>query len=254
MPLPAPIPAPPELDLDVARPLIDHLLEIRRRLLWCGASVAVFSVIGWYTFDGLLHRLIARVGPLYYLTPTEAFATQFKMAVLLGTFLSAPVILYHLWRFVGLALTVGEKQIFQRALPFSYLLFLLGVCFGWTTVVPLGLRFLSGFHTPGLLPMWSVSACLEFALWTSGGLGVLFQLPVVLSLLASWGFVTAETLGRYRRHALLILLVVSAVVTPGPDVLSQLLLSAPAYALYELSILLVRAIEFRRKKARLTAG
>jgi sec-independent protein translocase protein TatC len=238
--------SPPSVD--IARPLMDHLVEIQRRLYLCLGAVGLLSIVGWNLFHPLLRHFTRRIGPLVFLSPAEAFLSQFKLSVLLGVFLAAPILLYHAWRFVGVALTVGEKRVFLGALPFSYLLFVAGVALGWTVIVPLGLKFLLSFHTAELTPLWSVSSCLEFALWTSGGLGLLFQLPVVLTVLASWGFVRASTLRHYRRHAIVILLIVSGVLTPGPDVLSQLLLATPAYTLYEISIVLVSAVERRRKR------
>lgn len=240
----APPPArPSDTPGDRARPLVDHLTEIQRRLRWALASVAALSVAGWFLTAPVIHRLARSVGPMIYLAPTEAFAVRFKMAVLLGLFLSAPVLIYHLWRFVGVALTLSERRVVLGALPFSYLLFLLGASLGWFVIVPVGLKILTGFATADLRPTLSVAAVLEFALWTSGGLGLLFQLPVVIAALAAWGFVRAATLRRYRRHALIAILILSAVVTPGPDVFSQLALALPTYLLFEISIAVARAME-----------
>ncbi len=228
---------------DRARPLVDHLTEIQRRLRWSLAAVLALSVAGWFLTSPIIHRLARSVGPMIYLAPTEAFAVRFKMAVLLGVFLSAPVLIYHLWRFVGVALTLSERRVVLGALPFSYLLFVVGASLGWFVIVPVGLKLLTGFATADLRPTLSVTAVLEFALWTSGGLGLLFQLPVAIAALASWGFVRSATLGRYRRHAAVAILILSAVVTPGPDLFSQLALALPTYALFEISIAVARVLE-----------
>ncbi len=228
---------------DPSRPLLDHLTELRSRLLRCVAAVALLSVLGWFLSPSIIHQISRTVGPMVFLAPTEAFLVRLKLAVVLGFFLGAPVVITHAWRFIGVALTIPERRVVLGALPFSYLLFVFGAALAWFVIVPAGLIFLLGFAAPGLRPTLSVEACVSFALWTSAGLGLLFQLPVVIAALASWGIVRSETLRRHRRHALVVIVIVAAVVTPGPDVFSQILLAAPTYALYEISIGLARALE-----------
>lgn len=230
--------------LDRAQPLSDHLAELRRRL-W--KSVIVFIGLlwpGWMLSERLIAQ-IARVtgGPLVFLGPTEAFAARVKLAALLALTLGTPVFIYQFWRFVGVALTVRERRVLLGALPFSYLLLTLGAAFGWFVIVPAGLRFLIGFATSDVRALLSVQSCVSFALWTSLGLGLLFQLPVVIGALARWGWVRSAVLGRYRRHAVVGILVAAAVLTPGPDVFSQVLLAVPTYALFEISLLVARWVE-----------
>jgi sec-independent protein translocase protein TatC len=171
------------------------------------------------------------------MTPVGAFAARLKVAFLLGAVFSAPIWFFHAWRFLGVALTVGERKAISLAFPASTLLFAAGAAFAWFGVAPAGLKFLMGFGGGYLKPMISVESALSFALWLSLGLGVLFQLPVILSALASWGLVTSHDLRRHRRQAVLVILILAAVLTPGPDVASQLLLAVPTYILFEISIL-----------------
>ena len=182
-------------------------------------------------------------GPLVFLGPTEAFAARLRLSAVTALALGAPIFIYHAWRFIGVALTVSERRIFLGALPFSYLLLALGAAFGWFVIVPTGLRFLMGFASVDLRPTLSVQACVSFALWTSFGLGLLFQLPVAVGALARWGWVRAATLARYRRHAVIAILVAAALLTPGPDVFSQLMLALPTYVLFEVSVALARFLE-----------
>jgi sec-independent protein translocase protein TatC len=229
--------------LDQARPLLDHLEELRGRIIRSLLAVAAFAVLGYYLSPRLLKQMSDVVGPMVFLRPTEAFMARLKIALILGGLFSAPVWLYQLWRFVGVALTVSERRVVMGAVPFSALLFMGGASLAWFGLTPVGLKFLVGFGTDFLHPMISVEAVLEFALWMSLGLGILFQLPVVLAALASWGLVTAATLREYRKHAVLLILLVSGVVTPGPDVTSQLLMAVPTYLLFELSIFLCARLE-----------
>lgn len=228
---------------DSARPLAEHLGEARRRLLWCLGAAAVLSLLGWRLTPLFLDHVARSAGPLIYLAPTEAFLVRLKMALALGALLSVPFFLYHLWRFFGVALTIGERRVVGGALPASFALFAGGVALGWAVVVPAGLRFLLGFGGPGLRPTLSVAAVFDFALWTCLGLGLLFQLPVVVGALAAWGFVRSDTLRRHRRHAVVVIFVLAAVLTPGPDVFSQLLLAVPTYLLFEIAVGVARWIE-----------
>lgn len=234
---------PSDTPLDRGRPLVDHLGELRSRLLWSFIGVAVMVVPGWFLSQKLIDRMALVTGPMVYLAPTEAFLVRLKLSMIMGVVLGAPFVIYHVWRFVGVALTVSERRVVLGALPISYFLFAAGAAMGWFLIVPAGLRFLLGFSSESLHPSLSVAACVGFGLWTSFGLGILFQLPVVLGALAHWGFVRAATLAHYRRHAVLLILVVAAILTPGPDVFSQLLLAAPTYALFEVSVVLARFLE-----------
>lgn len=207
------------------------------------ATVVAMVLPSWFLSQRLVEQMARVTGPMVFLAPTEAFAVRFKLALVLALALGAPFLIYHAWRFIGVALTVSERRVVLGALPISYFLFVTGAALGWFVIVPAGMRFLLGFATPFLRPTLSVEACVGFALWTSFGLGALFQLPVVIGALAHWGFVRAATLAGYRRHALVLILIAAALLTPGPDVFSQLLLAGPTYALFEISVVLARLLE-----------
>jgi len=228
---------------DRPRLLSEHLEELRRRLLWSLAAVALAAVAGYQLTDPFLHHITRVVGPLVFIRPAEAFLVKIKLALVLGVFISMPVLLYHVWRFIGVAMTVGERRLILGALPFSYLLFAAGAALSWFYIVPAGLRFLLTFGSSELTPFLSADASLKFALWTTLGLGLLFQIPVVIGALARWGMVTAARLRHYRRHAVLGIFIVAALLTPGPDVVSQLLLALPTYLLFEVSVWLARVLE-----------
>jgi sec-independent protein translocase protein TatC len=226
--------------IDRPRSLIEHLDELRGRILQSLVWVAILSVGAYFVTDYFIHIMAGMVGPLVYLRPTEAFMVKLKLAVVLGVFASAPVLLYHMWRYIGVALTVSERRVLFGALPFSYLLFAAGAALSWYGVTPAGLKYLTSFSSPDLHPVISVESCFDFTFALTLGMGLLFQLPLILAALAWWGIIDAAFLIRYRKHAFLIILVVSGIVTPGPDIVSQLLLTFPTYALFELSIILAR--------------
>lgn len=228
---------------DEPRPLTHHLDELRRRLLWSLATVAVTGVFCYFYTDAFLRHLAGVTGPMVFLRPGEAFLVKVKMALTLGALAAAPFLLYHVWRYIGVAMTVSERRVVLGALPFSYLLFAAGAALGWFVVAPAGLQFLVGFGSSYIQPFISVEACFDFCLGLVLGMGLLFQLPVVLSALAYWGLLDADALPRYRRHAAVAILLIGGLITPGPDVISQLLLAVPTYLLFELSIWLARILQ-----------
>jgi len=217
-----------------------HLEELRSRLIKALICVALCSVIGYFFTDHFIHMMANMVGPMVYLRPTEAFMVKMKLAIVIGAFISGPVLLYQLWRYIGIALHVSERRVVFGALPFSYLLFTTGAALSWFVVTPAGLRYLVSFGSADLKPFISLESCFDFTFALALAMGLLFQLPLILAALAWWGIIDAAFLSRYRRHAFLVILVVSGIVTPSPDILSQFLLTLPTYGLYELSIILAR--------------
>jgi sec-independent protein translocase protein TatC len=168
---------PSDTPLDRGRPLVEHLGELRVRLVWSFAWVGGMVFPGWFLSQRLIEQMARVTGPMVYLAPTEAFAVRLKLSMILGLVLGAPFVIYHLWRFVGVALTISERRVVLGALPVSYLLFSAGSALGWFLIVPAGLRFLLGFSSTALRPTLSVEACVGFALWTSFGLGRAVSTP-----------------------------------------------------------------------------
>lgn len=225
---------------DTPQPLTEHLEELRWRLLKTLAAVgALFGVA--YGFSGhLMDVLSAHAGKLVFVRPAEAFLVRIKLSAYAALFASTPVMLYQAWAFVSLGLTREERRTVLRFLPLSYALFLTGAAMAWFVIVPMAVTFLLGFGTETLQPFLSADAYLSFIGWMVLAFGGMFQMPIVIYVLALLGFVDARTLGEYRRHVFVAILVVAALATP-PDVVSQLALAIPTYLLYEVSVWMVRA-------------
>jgi len=221
--------------------LVDHLEELRFRILKSLVWVAAGSIAGWMLSDRLISALAQFTGPLIFVRPTEAFMVKLKIAVVVGLFLAIPAVLYHFWRYIGIALTVKERRVMFTALPFSYLLFAAGIALGWFFILPTGMRYLTSFASNDMRPMLTIDSCFDFCTGLTLGMGLLFQLPVVVTLLAHWGIINSQWLSRYRRHAIIGIFLIAGIVTPGPDVVSQLMLALPTWGLFEVSILLARA-------------
>jgi len=222
--------------------LIEHLEELRRRLLFAILAFAVGTVISFLFVERVLAVLIRPVQRVYFTAPTEAFFIRLKVAALAGVFISLPVILYQIWRFVSVGLTPTERRYTLSLLPFSLLLFVTGGAFAFFAILPVGIRFLLSYQTETLQPLISIGAYTSFATAFVLAFGLVFQLPVVVLFLARIGVVTPATLAHGRRYALLGIVVLSAVLTPGGDIFSQLLMAGPTYLLYEASIWIARAV------------
>lgn len=222
--------------------LIEHLEELRRRLLISVFAFSAGTVVSFLLVERVLAVLIRPVGRVVFTAPTEAFFIRLKVAALTGAFVSLPVILYEIWRFVSVGLTAAERRYTLALLPFSLLLFVGGGAFAFFAILPVGVRFLLSYQTETLVPMISIGAYTSFATAFVLAFGLVFQLPVVVLFLARIGVVTPAALAAGRRYALLGIVVLSAVLTPGGDLFSQLLMAGPTYLLYEASIWIARAV------------
>jgi len=220
--------------------IIEHLEELRLRLLISVAAFAVATIASFVFVERILGVLIRPVGRVVFLAPTEAFFVRIKVAALAGALLSLPVVLYQLWRFVAVGLTPTERRYALGLLPVSLVLFVGGATFAFFTILPVGVRFLLSYQTEALVPMISIGAYTSFATAFILAFGLVFQLPVVVLLLARLGIVTPATLAAGRRYAILGIVALSAVLTPGGDVVSQALMAVPTYLLYEASIWVAR--------------
>lgn len=237
-------------------PFLDHLEELRGRLIWVASTVLVLSVLGFFLVTeldiiGLLKRPINPLVPegmLMFTSPTEPMTVTLKLSFVVGVILALPIIVYHVWAFLSPALFDREKKVVVPALAGGFVLFLLGVAMAYFLVLPLGLRFLLGFQTQALSPIITIGEYLRFATRLILAFGVIFELPLVLLLLAFLGLIKANNLRRFRRHAIVAIAVLSAILTPA-DVGTMLMMMGPLVLLYELSVLLVALVDRRQLAA-----
>lgn len=230
-------------------PFLDHLEELRRRVIWCLLALVLLSVVGFFlvTEAGILEileRPFNQVLPdegLRYTSPTTPVVITFKLAFVVGFILSLPVIAYQTWAFFSPALYEHEKRYVIPAITVGFVLFLFGIAMAYFLVLPLGLRFLIGFQAETLTPIITVDEYLRFATRLILAFGLIFEMPVVLVLLSLMGLVTPSGLRKYQRHALVILAIASAMLTPA-DLGTMFMLLVPMVLLYELSIWLVKIV------------
>ncbi len=234
-------------------PFLDHLEELRWRLIWVGSAVLVLAIAGFFLvteFDiiGLLKRPIEPLvpdGQLLFTSPTEPMTVTLKLSFVVGVVLAVPMIVYHTWSFLSPALLEKERKVAIPAVIGGFVLFLIGVAMAYFLVLPLGLRFLLGFQTQALNPIITIGEYLKFATRLILAFGIIFELPLVSLLLALLGLITASTLRRFRRHAIVGVAMLSAILTPA-DVGTMLMMMGPLVLLYEVSILLVAVVDRRR--------
>lgn len=209
---------------------------------------------GWDIRIDVLNFFVEPVTPylngekLKYLSPTDPFFITLKMAIAIGIALALPVLLYQLWGLLIPLMKKEERRLAGPALIASVVLFLAGALFCYYMVIPLMLRFTLGFQTQSLEQAIVIGEYLKIVLRMLLAFGLAFELPIIVLIGTLLGFVTPKLLAEKRRHALAILTVVSAIITP-PDISSQILLMIPVWGLYEASIILSRMVLARRGTA-----
>ncbi|WP_300055694.1 twin-arginine translocase subunit TatC [uncultured Roseobacter sp.] len=261
---------------DSAAPLIEHLAELRTRLIRSVLAFLVGMIICFTVatpiFNFLTDPLCAVLSErgqdcdLIFISPQEGFFVAIKVSLLGGFILAFPVIAHQMWRFVAPGLYKNEKGAFLPFLIASPVMFLLGASFAFYVVTPLAYDFFLGFQqfgeggeavvgdpaiTPGLSVVFQGSAqeYLNLTIKFIVAFGMCFQLPVLLTLMGKAGLVSSEGLGNVRKYAVVAILVLAALVTP-PDVITQVILFVVVYGLYEVSIFLVKRVE-KKREARL---
>lgn len=242
-------------------PFLDHLEELRWRLIWSLIAVIVCTVVGFFLVTRLdvLGILVAPIEPflngskLKYLSPTDPFFITLKLAITVGLVLASPVVVYQIWAFLAPALLPHEKRIIVPSLYLGLVLFALGVFLAYKVALPVSLDFLLSFQTESLEQNIVVGEHLGFVTRLLLAFGGLFELPVVILILSSIGLVTPEFLAAKRRHAIAIMTVLAAVLTPGDAISLTVMMMVPLVLLYEFSIFLSRLVT-RRRRARMAAA
>jgi len=242
--------APEEVEKEET--LIDHLIELRQRLIRAVLSV-LFIFCGLFYFANDIYLFVSE--PLRILLPegssmiatgiTSTFFTPFKLTIVLSIFLAVPVILHQLWSFISPGLYQNEKRVAIPLLVFSILLFYAGITFAHFVVFPLMLKFFTSIGPSEIVVMPDISQFLDIALKLYFAFGIAFQIPIATLLVIWSGIISAKSLAAKRAYVIVGCFVFGMLLTP-PDIISQTLLAMPMWFLFEMGILMGRMVE--RKK------
>jgi len=213
-----------------------HVEELQTRLIKSIVAIFVASCIFYIYIDEVFAVLIKPVGQLVFTAPGEAFVARIMLTLFGGFFLAFPVVLYQTWQFVASGLKEYETRYIKIYAPCSFFLFIIGGLFAYFITVPISIRFLLSFSSDLIVPMITVKNYISFVGTMVLAFGVVFELPLVLMFLTKIGIATPAFLAQKRKHAVVLILIVSAFITP-PDFITQLIMAVPLIILYEAGII-----------------
>ncbi|NQS97261.1 MAG: twin-arginine translocase subunit TatC [candidate division Zixibacteria bacterium] len=231
---------------------LEHLEELRSRIIISLLALLIGFILTYFFTPYIIEFLIQPFltggeSQLTLLAPTEGFMVKLKTAFLAGLMLSSPVLFYQFWRFISPGLYEKEKRFIFPVVGWSVLLFFVGAVFAYH-ILPFAMRFFQSFAMENVVNYWSLNRYITFAIYLLLAFGLVFELPLVIYFAARMGLVTPPFLRKYRRHAIIILLVLSALVTP-PDIITQVILVIPLVVLYEISVFLAVIAVKKRDQA-----
>jgi sec-independent protein translocase protein TatC len=229
--------------------LLEHMEELRDRIVKSVIAIGIAFIAGVFLANPLLNRLLVEANAVDtgfdVVSPTDPITLYFKIALYIAIGIALPVLMWQLIGFLVPGLTKKEKRLLYLSLPFVVMLFLAGAAYGFFFAAPRALTFLSGFMAD--IYEWSPegNAVITFFLTLMLGLGLAFQLPVVMFILAKLGVASPQKMREFRKYAILILLILSAIITPSTDPFNMAIVAVPLLLLYEAGIIVARI--FARK-------
>jgi sec-independent protein translocase protein TatC len=240
----------PKTETPAAMPFLEHLEELRRRLLRSVMAVVCTTIVAMYFSDELMRLVLKPLNgvPLHNLQPAGTIWAYLKVALIAGVIAALPIVFYQMWAFIAPGLYKKEKRTVLVLIFASLCLFAIGAGFCYFIVLPFSLKFLLGFADDLIVNIITVGSYISFAGMLTLAFGFSFQLPIIAYFLARMGLVSAAFLNKGRRYAIVIILIVAGILTPTPDIFNQLLLAVPLYILYEVSIVIVWFVARRKQK------
>lgn len=237
------LPDPNEPDVFEEMTLLEHMEELRDRIVKSVIAIGIAFIAGVFLAGPLLRNLQIAAnasGGFDVVSPTDPITLYFKIALYIAIGIALPVLLWQVIGFLAPGLTKKEKRLLYLSLPFVVLLFILGVAYAFFFAAPRALTFLSSFMSD--IYEWSPegSAVITFFLTLMLGLGLAFQLPVVMFILAKLGVATPKRMADFRKYAVLLIMILSAVITPSTDPFNMMIVAVPLYLLYEGGLIVAR--------------
>jgi len=232
-----------------------HFKEMRKVLLFSAYAIAIGAIAGW-AFSDYVFRFLAipmsGLSEVHFITttPMEPLMVKLKVSLIAGVVIALPIIIWQLWSFILPALKSNERKYLYFIFPSSLLLFFAGAAFVILFVLPICLKFLllAGIGAIDTTPFVTKSSYINFVFTLALSFGLFFQLPVVLILLIRIGVVSPQALAKYRKWAFFVIVILAVVLSPTPDLMTQVLIIGPMYLLYEISIWIGYIVVRRRTK------
>ncbi|KUO62486.1 preprotein translocase subunit TatC [bacterium BRH_c32] len=220
---------------------LEHLEDLRWRLIYSFLGILIGTIIAWVFIDFLVDGLLLRPAReakinLQNLKPFGQLFLYFQVAISAGLILSIPNVFFQLWKFISPALKSNEKKYVTTIVVFSTFCFIVGIVFAYYVMLPLTLQFAAHFGSTTIENNFAVDEYMSIIMSVLLGAGLVFELPMLSFFLSKIGILTPKLMRKYRRHSIVVIFIASAILTPGTDPVSQLLLAIPLFILYEISI------------------
>jgi len=226
---------------EVEMSFLDHIEELRWRIIYALIGIVLFTIVAWIFIDPLVEFVLLKPArdanaSLQNLRPFGQLFLYVQVAIIVGIVASLPNIFYQLWQFIAPALRKRERKYILWIVFFSTFCFLAGIAFAYFVMLPLAMKFAAQFGSEAIKNEFSIEEYMSIIISVMLAAGVVFELPMVSFFLSKLGILTPKFMRKYRRHAIVIILVLSAILTPGADPVSQVILAVPLVLLYEISI------------------
>ena len=237
-------PANQEQDsVEVEMSFLDHLEELRWRLIYAIIGIVIGSIAAWIFIDPLVEVVLLKPARdtgavLQNLRPFGQLFLFVQVSIVVGIVATLPNLFYQLWKFISPALKKNEKKYILSIVIFSTLCFLAGIAFAYFVMLPLALKFAAEFGTEAIKNEFAINEYMSIIISVMLASGFVFELPMISFFLTKLGILTPAFMRKYRRHAIVVILVLAAFLTPGADPVSQVVLAVPLVLLYEISILI----------------
>ncbi|AEF94895.1 Sec-independent protein translocase, TatC subunit [Desulfotomaculum nigrificans CO-1-SRB] len=237
---------------DTEQTMMEHLEELRRVLIISLLATFVMAGVCWFFSDRIMEIILQPVtstgNKMHYIGIMEALMTKIKLSLFLGFLTALPIILWQFWSFIMPALRKMERVYFTVFVIVSYVFFVTGIVFAFYSVFSVGVKFLLHFGGEELLPMLTIGNYVSFAMMFILPFGVIFELPLAVFFLAQLGIINYRWMVKKRKIALLISVITGAVLVPSPDIITPLMMAAPIYILFEISVSIVKLVEWLKKR------
>ncbi len=226
---------------DVEMSFLDHIEELRWRIIYSLIGILVFTIIAWIFIDPIIEVVLLKPArdanaSLQNLRPFGQLFLYVQVAIIVGIVVSLPNIFYQLWKFIAPALKKREQKYIIWIVFFSTFCFLAGIAFAYFVMLPLTMKFAAQFGTAEIANEFAIDEYMSIIISVMLAAGLVFELPMISFFLSKLGILTPKFMRKYRRHAIVIILVLAAFLTPGADPVSQVILAVPLVLLYEISI------------------